>query len=134
MEVVYARSMVPLAEGRKFQNPRFFTGPLAGASKVFLTEDLPKIAEAYRAAGVEVVEVNAEPVSIYEPPTEAPLSDDERAKVYVPDNWRGLPWAKPVDAGLTLRGLAAVFSDEPVINKAQAIEAIEAELGRREPA
>lgn len=134
MEIVYARSMVPLAEGRKYQNPRFFTEPLAGASKVYLTEDLPKIADAYRAVGVEVIEVNAEPVSVYEPPTEAPMSDDERAKVYVPDNWRDLPWAKPVDAGLTLRGLAAVFADEPVINKAQAIEAIEAELGRREPA
>lgn len=131
MEVVYAREKHPLAAGRKFQNARLFAGPLAGASKVFLTEDFPAISAAYKAVGVEVVEANPEKPDTYEPPVEAPLSDDDRAKVYVPQDWRDLPWSRPLNAGLTLRGLAAIFSDEPVINKAQAIAAIEAELERR---
>lgn len=67
MEVVYATTRHPLAEGRKFQNPRFFGGPLPGATKVYLTDLQPVIAAAYAAAGVEVVQVGADPVATPKP-------------------------------------------------------------------
>lgn len=130
MEIVYATQRHPLVEGRRFQNPKHFNGPLAGASRVFLTLDLPKIAEAYRKVGVEVVQVGGEPAeaAAY---VEHPRSDDERARVYIPDDWRDLPWSGPADAGITLRSLAAIVADEPVRTKDQAMAAIEGELKRR---
>lgn len=138
-EIVYGQSWHPLCEGRMFRNPRFFAGPVGGATKVFLIGDWPSIAEAYLRNGVEVVllagpEPRRHP--LLAPPGLTPsLPDDERDAIYIPADWRDLPWTRPAkDRDLTLRGLAAMFCDAPVLNKAQAVEAIEGELRRRDGA
>lgn len=56
MHLIYSQTRHPLADGRRLINPRFFDGPVDGAQSVVILGDWPKIAEAYRALGVEVVE------------------------------------------------------------------------------
>jgi len=56
MHLIYAQTRHPLADGRRLVNPRFFHGVVEGAESVIIIGDWPKIAEAYRAAGVEVSE------------------------------------------------------------------------------
>lgn len=80
MEVVYSTTHHPLAEGRRFQNPRHFVGPLDGARKVYLTSELPKIAAAYQAVGVEVVQLGAEPVDAPKPRKSRPKAKAAPAK------------------------------------------------------
>lgn len=87
MQIVYSRTAHPLTEGknRKLQNPRFFTGPIEGATKVFIVGDYPEIAAAYRDAKVSVEVVDgdaaAAPTSFAmgrsapEQPAEAPAED-----------------------------------------------------------
>jgi hypothetical protein len=137
VEIVYGRSRHPLADGKTFRNARFFDGPVDGATRVYLLEEAPEIAAAYERIGVEVVHVTAR--ADPKPPAQAPVSltpavaDDERGAIYIPDDWAALPWSRPTeDRDLTLRGLSAMFSAEPVLNKAEAKAAIEAELARRE--
>lgn len=85
MEIVYATTRHPLAEGRKFQNPRFFSGALPGATKVYLTDVQPVIAAAYAAAGVEVVQVGDEPVDAPKPRnTRKPAKRRSKAKATPP--------------------------------------------------
>lgn len=55
MELVYTRSKHPLCEGRVYRNPRFFSGPEAGVTRVFVLGEFPKIVAAYLAAGVPVL-------------------------------------------------------------------------------
>lgn len=124
MQIVYSRTHHPLmTEGRTFSNPRFFTVPNPDAVKVFIVGNWPEIGEAYRAAGVEVVEVDAdkETVNEVEPaPALAPGAAE------IPGGWADMSWPE-------LRKLASQVSDEPVTNKEQAVAAIEAELARRTP-
>ena len=58
-EIVYSREAIPLAPGQVYQNPRFFTGPIADARSVVVHGDFPDIVAAYAASGVGVVVVNA---------------------------------------------------------------------------
>ncbi|TPL06685.1 hypothetical protein [Mesorhizobium sp. B2-4-11] len=58
MQIVYARTHAPEMEGRKFQNPRHFTGPVKGATKVYIDGDWPAIAAAYKAANVPVAPIS----------------------------------------------------------------------------
>ena len=57
-QIVYSREAVALSEGQAFQNPRFFTGPVAGAESVVVHGDWPDIVAAYVVSGVEVTVVN----------------------------------------------------------------------------
>lgn len=131
-EIVYSQTRHPLCEGRQRLNPRFFAGVQEGASAVFVVGDFPKIVDAYTAAGVLVtVEGGALPPK---PLPAAPASltpvSDEPGTIAIPDDWRSLPYTGKSHA-LTLRQLAALVSDEPVLTKVQAIAVIEAELERR---
>ena len=58
------------------------------------------------------------------------LSPADRAAVPIPENWRDLPWIARADA-VSIRSIAALVSDTPVRNAADAKAAIEAELARR---
>lgn len=136
MEILYSRSARSLKPGQVYQNPRFFQSPLDGASRVLIEGDWPKIADAYAASGVPVEQVGGHPQAP-EPQTAAaqatlvPGADEAtRAEAYIPDNWRELPWTGSADT-LTLRQLGALVSPVPVLKKADAIAAIEAELARR---
>jgi hypothetical protein len=57
-QVVYSTRSVEGIDGRVFRNPRFFTAPEQGASKVFIDGRWPEIEEAYAKVGVPV-----EPIS-----------------------------------------------------------------------
>lgn len=132
MEIVYSQTRHPIADGRTQQNPRFFSGPLKGATAVFVVGDFPRIVEAYCAAGVKVEviggpEAPSTPASA--PESLTPVAQD-RGAVEIPEGWQSLPYTGKAHA-LTLRQLAALVSDEPILNKAQAVAAIEAELERR---
>lgn len=135
-EIVYSQQRSNFVEGRAYANPRFFTTARSEVTKVYIVGPWPKIRAAYEAIGVEVEELEvdgvlAKPTSSSATALVSALSGDERAKVYIPDDWASLPWSRPTDAGLTLRGLAAVFADTPVLNKEDARNAIGAELARR---
>lgn len=59
MELVYATRRVPECKDRRFINPRFFSRPEPGTTKVYVERGQDRIAEAYRAAGVPVVIIGA---------------------------------------------------------------------------
>lgn len=68
-EIVYATRRIPEAEGRRFVNPRFFRGVEPGVTRAFVSSEFPRIAEAYRAAGVPVVTVGPKSRTVVpEPP------------------------------------------------------------------
>lgn len=57
-QIIYARSVPANAEGRTVLNPRHFTAPVEGATKVYLDGHYPKIAKAYEALGVPVADIS----------------------------------------------------------------------------
>lgn len=137
-EVIYSQQRNGFVEGRIYLNPRFFERPMPDVTKVIVAGNWPKIVEAYEGVGVPVevidgatIQASAGTKSARHPLDEKIVDLDERAKVYIPHDWESLPWSRPTDAGITLRGLAAVFSDTPVLNKDDARRAITVELERR---
>lgn len=125
MHVIYTRQPTDL-DGLR-QNPRFFKEPLTAATKVTIDGDYPEIEGAYRALGVQVVLKGEAPIA---PEPQAPVPAELVAQewpptVEIPEDWADLSWPK-------LRKLAQACSRDVVLNKVQASEAIEAELGRRE--
>lgn len=132
MKIVYSREAHPRA-GYERRNPRHFTGSEAGVEHVVIVGDYPAITDAYLAQGVPV-EHHGRPDLDRKPAAVALIShqDEDPGVVVIPDDWRDLPWSQPDADGLSLRRLASLVSPEPVINKAQAVEAVEAELARRE--
>jgi hypothetical protein len=126
MDIVYSPHRHALVSGRQYRNPRFFTAPDREAKAVYIVGDYPKIAAAYAAIGVpvwselDVEESAGDPIPVI-----------DRGAVHIPGDWRDLPWTHPDESGLSLRHLGALLTAEPVINKAQATAAIEAEVARR---
>lgn len=142
MEIVYAQAKHPLSDGRAYSNPRFFTSPAPGVTKVYLVGDWPKIRAAYTALGVPVEQVGDFPPPIRRaaaveahvtPLTLTPaLPVEERSSVYIPEDWRELNYNRPKPGrDVTLRGIAAMLSETPVINRERAVAAIEGEIQRR---
>ncbi|RAK68813.1 hypothetical protein [Phenylobacterium kunshanense] len=137
IELIYSQQSGDFIKGRAYSNPRFFTTPRTDVSKVFLVGEWPNIRAAYEAQGVPVEQIDegkavaAEPVERRAPADLTPAAPaPQRGEIHIPDDWRDLPYRGGADV-LTLRQLAALVSDEPVINKAQAVAAVEAELRRR---
>lgn len=124
MELIYSQTRRKILKGQSFRNPRFFTGAEEGVSKVWIDGDWPKIEAAYADAGVRTLRLDNVPAAV-----SFVLPEPEREEIEIPADWRDLPWTQPDERGLSLRRLAASVSDVPVINKAQAVEAIEAHLG-----
>lgn len=131
LELIYSQQAGDFIAGRAYSNPRFFTTPRAGVSKVFLVGDWPNIRAAYEAMDVPVERLDPEEAAAPPPGTaKAPeslvptLEGEARDAIAIPDDWADLSWQKK-------RSLASSFSDTPILNGAQAAEAIEAELRRR---
>lgn len=140
MRIVYSQTGLGMEAGRTFENPRYYTGPRKGATHVFIEGDWPQITADYAAVGVRVERldpVTGDGSGMTLPTLTAPrsilpqASAEEKARTFIPDDWRDLPWTGKPDAGLTLRGLAAILADVPVLNKVDAVNAVEAELRRR---
>jgi hypothetical protein len=133
-ELIYSRQATGFVPGRAYSNPRFYTRPREGVTKVYLVGDWPKIEADYKALGVPVERLDAPPAlddstrdTVVRNGAARFVSDvpqDERAAIEIPADWSGLSWP-------ALRGLATKLSDTPVLNKADATAAIEAELARR---
>jgi len=130
VEILYSQTRDKLQPGQTFRNARLFSGVELGVAKVCLDGEWPKIAAAYEAAGVEVVRVD--PLVVTAPAYELPAH--EASAVVIPDDWRGLPWNTPDEGGASLRALGTAIRGAPVVSKADAAEAIEGELAKREPA
>jgi hypothetical protein len=131
MELVYAREAQVLNGGQAQRNPRYFTEPEDGVSRVVLVGYWPKIEDAYLARGVTVThygrpELDRKPATTGLITTQA----EDPAAVVIPDDWQSLPWSQ-TGRGASLRALAAAVSPTPILNKPQAVEAISAELARR---
>lgn len=139
IEIIYSQQASDFIPGRAYSNPRFFSSPRSGVSKVFLVGDWPDIRAAYENLGVPVERLDASAAerqvsSIPLAPAPASKVAEDPGSVVIPEGWEALPWSKPGADGLTLRGLASSISPVPVLNKAEAIAAIEDELARRAPA
>ena len=142
LELVYSRQGSDFIKGRAYSNPRFYSTPRQGVSKVYVVGDYPQIVADYERMGVPVEIVdegfalpkgrNAHPAVTGAEIIGPRVADVAREGVEIPVDWRDLKWSTPDDQGRTLRGLAAQFSDTPVLNKGEAVTAVEAELARRE--
>lgn len=135
IELIYSQQASDFVPGRAYSNPRFFTTPRTGVSKVLLVGDWPEIRAAYENMGVPVEQLGAPPAPP-PPPSGLPKPAEDPAAVIIPADWKDLAWSKPNAEGLTLRGLASSLSATPILNKEHAYACIEGELARRgaEPA
>lgn len=130
LEIHYSQQADGFVEGRAYANPRFFSTPRNGATKVYIYGEYPNIEAAYLACDVEVVRVDPAPPShVAATVTISTARPEDAASVEIPANWRDLPWTQ--GDGLTLRALASSISPTPVLNKKQAAAAVGGELVRR---
>lgn len=125
IELIYSQQSSDFVEGRAYSNPRFYSTPRSGVSKVYLVGDWPKIEADYKALGVPVERLDAAPLPEPAPaPAAVSHKADDLAAVTIPEGWADLPWQK-------LRSIASQVSDTPIKNAAEARQAIEVELRRR---
>jgi hypothetical protein len=54
MELVYTSQKSNFDPAKRYRNPEYFERPEAGVAKVTVIDDWPAVAEAYKAANVEV--------------------------------------------------------------------------------
>ena len=57
-QIIYSTRRVANMEGRTLKNPRYFSGPVKGATKVYINGDWPQVRKAYEAEGVSVSDVS----------------------------------------------------------------------------
>lgn len=76
LELIYSQQDSDFVKGRAYSNPRFFSTPRQGVSKVYIVGDWPNIREAYEALGVEVEQLDKAP----QPEITAPPLSEELAK------------------------------------------------------
>lgn len=138
-ELVYSAQKTDFEPGKRYANPRFFSAIREGVSRVTVIGNWPDVVKAYEAAGVPVVVHGATMMPTAKagqtaPDRPAPRTVEPReqqAAIPIPPDWRELPYLPRSAGEPCLRALASQVSDTPIMNKASAIEAIEAELARR---
>ena len=135
MEYYYGTTLTPYAKGRRFRNPSWFLTTENDASKVIVVGHWPKIVDAYLDKGVPVVSLTLDaanrvrdfPERVPQNVKSAPVEDPKIFRpesIQLPDDWRLLAWND-------LRRFASAVSEHRVINKAQAIEVLEAYVNHR---
>lgn len=138
LEIIYSRQNSDFIKGKIYSNPRFFTTPRSGVTKVYIAGNWPKVEKAYKALGVPIEHLDEGGIAIgeivpievkNEPQDDMPQGPDYSG-VVIPEGWRDLPWVG-AQGDVTLRSLASQMSEGNVINKPQAVAAITAELARR---
>jgi hypothetical protein len=126
IELIYSQQSSDFVEGRAYSNPRFYSTPRPGVSKVYLVGDWPKIEADYTALGVPVERLHAAPLPAPAPaPAAITHTAEDPGSVVIPADWDDLPWPK-------LRALASQVSTAPIKNGDEARAAISAELQRRD--
>lgn len=125
IELIYSQQSSDYVPGRAYSNPRFFSTPRSGVSKVFVVGDWPNIVAAYEGIGVPVERLDAPPVAgaadVTKPVVKAV---DDPATVEIPGDWETMHWQK-------IRAIANALSSEPVKNGEEAREIVAAEMKRR---
>lgn len=125
IELIYSQQSSDYVPGRAYSNPRFFSTPRAGVSKVYVVGDWPKIVEAYEALGVPVERLDFAPQAAPVETLSAPkTAATDPSSVEIPEDWAKLHWKKA-------RAIAVQLTDAPVINGAEAHAVIAAEVKRR---
>lgn len=124
LEIIYSRQNTGFTRGKVYANPRFFSTPRDGVKKVYLDGPWPAVEAAYKALGVPVERLDLAPTDAEAPP---PPVQPVNTAVEIPADWETMPWV----GAPSMRSLAAQLTDQPVINKAQAVAVITAELQRR---
>lgn len=79
IEIIYSQQSSDFIEGRAYANPRFFSTPRQGVTKVFIVGEWPKIRAAYEALGVQVEQLGEAPAA--EAPVTAEPSSELAAKI-----------------------------------------------------
>lgn len=119
MELTYTARWTGFERGKRYANPRFFSTPRRGVTRVYIEGNWPNVVKAYEAMGVPVEVVSDAP------PMPEPLPPISASGVEIPANWRDLPWSRPSEpGGMTLRGLVKAIGGTAV-NSAEARELIE---------
>lgn len=127
--IFYSQQASGFIPGQAYANPRFFSSPRSGVSKVFLVGDWPDIRAAYENLGVPVERLDASAAeqhasNIPLAPAPGNTAAEDPGSVVIPDGWQSLHWKK-------VRALANAISPAPVKNSDEAAEVITAELARR---
>lgn len=150
-ELVYSAQKSDFEPGKRYANPRFFSAVREGVSRVVVVGDWPEVVRAYEAADVPVtvqgatkrtatpsmpsaltVQGPGEVKSTMTVSVRTAEPREQQAGVPIPADWRDLPYLPRSAGEPCLRALASQVSSTPILNKALAIEAIEAELARRD--
>lgn len=140
-EIVYSTQASNFLKGRIYGNPRHFSTPRDGVSKVYVVGYWPEVVAAYRSIGVvvhvvEEVDYFGDPQAIFGDDNQQAAPKEKQqpernladlAAIEIPENWKEMPWV----GNDGLRNLAQKFSDDQILNKGQATAAIRAELKRR---
>jgi len=134
MEIYYGIVQAPAAKGKQFRNAALYQRPDLRATRVFIDGDFPRIRADYEALLVPVHLVDSGRVTAPTQPGVSSIPETaylptaekrkEQAAVEIPGDWQQMRWAD-------LRRLAASVCDHPIINKADALRAVESELARR---
>ena len=124
MKITYSAQRTGFDHRKAYANPRYFDGVvMPEVTAVEIVGDWPAVEKAYRAAGVPVTYAGADDAP--EPVAKIPEAVRE---VYIPPDWRELPWSKPREVGgLTLRTLVKAIG-ATAVNRGDALEAIEAHM------
>lgn len=143
-ELIYSTQKTGFEPDRAYANPRFFSAVRSGVERVFVVGSWPAVVAAYKAEGVQVVSVQdtaelcavmagGQPAKAVSKPVDPQAAALQAAGLKapgagqvgpeIPADWRDLPWPQ-------LRSLASNFA-EGVLNKPDAVAAIQAELNRR---
>lgn len=153
--LIYTNQNDGFIKGREFRyaNPDWFDSVKQDAARVVVVGKYPRIVEAYKNVGIQVVEAEAfdparhslaalegnqsEVTTETKPETtpaqpfeKAPAPVVDAAAVVIPDNWEKLPWSHQ-DPTQTIRHIAMQITTEPVINRGQAQKIVREELERR---
>jgi hypothetical protein len=120
--IIYSNQKTAFEPGYRYSNPRLFAGVRPGVTKVIIVGEWPKVEQAYRAAGIEIERrgKDAPPVTLF---PQAAAGAAEPATI--PANFNDLEWPE-----LRLVAMQPGVSNAPVINRVQAIAAIEAYIER----
>jgi hypothetical protein len=137
-ELVYSAQKTDFEPGKRYANPRFFSAVREGVSRVTVIGDWPDVVKAYEAVGVPVTVQGAarRAAAPAAPAVDRSTSRtaeprEQQAAVPIPDDWESLPYLPRSAGEPCLRALASQVSSVPILNKALAVDAIKAELARR---
>jgi hypothetical protein len=121
--IVISEAMLRQRRQIQEQRDRYYQARAEGLSR----DEASAVANGFgQRKRIDVAESPDERVTITQPD---PIQ--EPGTIEIPDDWKFLSYLPRIRGGVSLRGLATKFSDQPINSAAEAVAAIEAELARR---